>query len=94
MLSCYEYIDTDGTAIQCVVDQTARVPQEMVNTFCWFSSTYTLPRYWEGRPGEDIIHYGVGPYLEDYDKVYHAYYQWVPLMFAMQAVMFYLLYFI
>ena len=94
MLSCYEYIDTDGSAIQCVVDHTARVPQEMVNTFCWFSSTYTLPRYWEGRPGEDIIHYGVGPYLEDYDKVYHAYYQWVPLMFAMQAVMFHLPHFI
>jgi hypothetical protein len=34
------------------------------------------------------------PYLEDYDKVYHAYYQWVPLMFAMQAVIFHLQHFI
>ena len=90
LVSCYEYIDTDGSAIQCMVDQNAGVKIEMVNTFCWFSSTFTLPRYWEGKVGKDLLSYGVGPYLEQDRKVHHAYYQWVPLMLAMQAIMFYL----
>ena len=100
LVSCYEYFDTDntddtnGSAIQCMVDKNAGVTQEMVNTFCWFSSTYTLPRYWEGREGEDFLSYGVGAYAEEDEKVHHAYYQWVPLMLALQAVMFYLPHFI
>ena len=33
----------------------------------------------------------MGPYNQEKDEfVYHAYYQWVPLMLAFQAVMFYL----
>eukprot|EP00091_Calanus_sinicus_P004317 TRINITY_DN14578_c0_g1_i1.p1 TRINITY_DN14578_c0_g1~~TRINITY_DN14578_c0_g1_i1.p1 ORF type:complete len:250 (-),score=89.77 TRINITY_DN14578_c0_g1_i1:346-1071(-) len=94
LVSSYEYLDTDGSAIQCVVDKNAGVTQEMVNTFCWFSSTYTLPRYWEGREGKDFLSYGVGAHVEEDEKVHHAYYQWVPLMLALQAVMFYLPHFI
>ncbi len=31
----------------------------------------------------------LGPYKESDEKIYHAYYQWVPLMLFLQAVMFY-----
>jgi hypothetical protein len=100
LVSSYGYFSTDdtndrdGAAIQCMLDKDAGVTKEMVNTFCWFSSTYTLPRYWEGREGVDFLSYGVGAYSLEDEKVHHAYYQWVPLILALQAVMFYLPHFI
>ena len=39
---------------------------------------------------EDFIHFGVGPEIEDDEKTYHQYYQWVPLVLSLQAAMFYL----
>ena len=43
----------------------------------------------QGEPNVDYIHPGVGPVLndegEDEDKIYHAYYQWVPHMLFFQV---------
>ena len=34
---------------------------------------------------EEFIHHGVGPDVEGDEKIYHAYYQWVPLMLSLQV---------
>ena len=47
----------------------------------------------QGEPNVDYIHPGVGPVLnddgEDEDKIYHAYYQWVPHYLLLLALLFY-----
>ena len=55
--------------------------------YCWIMSTFTLPKYWEGEPQKDgaFIHHGVGVDHDEDEKVYHAYYQWVPLMLSLQV---------
>lgn len=56
--------------------------------YCWISSTFTLPKYFEGIQGEDFIYPGVGPSKKTDERVYHAYYQWVPFVLFFQAVCF------
>ena len=58
--------------------------------FCWITSTYTLPKHYEGTEftGNKLNH-GVGTAEEGDEKVYHAYYQWVPFLLALQGIMFY-----
>jgi len=67
-----------------------QVPEGVLNKYCWISSTFTLPKHYDGNINEDFIHHGVGPDVEGDEKVYHAYYQWVPLMLSVQAAFFYL----
>jgi len=89
LVTSYAYIDTKGSAIQCMVDK-GQVPGPVINNYCWISATFTLPKHFEGAQNEQFIHHGVGPDVEGDEKIYHAYYQWVPLMLSMQAAMFYL----
>lgn len=89
MVSSYSYIDSSDSAIQCMMDKGTGIRPEIINRYCWIMSTFTLPKHFKGNLGEDFIHYGVGPHKNDDERIYHAYYQWVPLMLALQAVMFY-----
>jgi len=90
LVSSYAYIDTSGSAIQCMTDK-AQVPQGVLNKYCWISSTFTLPDQFECEPGVDCLHHGVGPEdpSEETEKIYHQYYQWVPFYLSFQAMMFY-----
>lgn len=91
MVTSYEYIDSKGSSIQCMLDKGIGVGGGLINKYCWIMSTYTLPKHFEGEKGADFIHHGVGPESEEEDeRLYHAYYQWVPLMLSFQAAMFYL----
>jgi len=109
LVTGYSYIDSSGSAIQCMLDAGVKVPGSIINSYCWIMSTYSLPKHYEGEPGKNIIAFGVGPHHVDADeysigerlvhdkeeeKVYHAYYQWVPLFLSVQAVFFYLPHFI
>lgn len=89
LVSTYQYIDSKGSAIQCMFDKNVGIPQKIINRYCWIMSTFTLPKHYTGQSGEDRIYQGVGPHTEDDERVYHSYYQWVPLLLAVQAVMFY-----
>jgi len=88
LVTSYQYIDSKGSAIQCMTDK-GQVPDGVLNKYCWISSTFTLPKHFAGTQNDQFIHHGVGPDVEGDEKIYHAYYQWVPLMLSLQAAMFY-----
>jgi len=85
LVSTYDYIDSGGSAIQCLADRKIGVSARTLNTFCWFSSTYTLPRHWTGRPD---LAWGLGVSSPTDQRVYHAYYQWVPYFLIFLIVLF------
>lgn len=77
-----------GDPIDCMVDE---IPHEVMDTYCWIYSTFTIPDRLTGRIGKDIIHPGVAPYAKGEDAVkYHKYYQWVCFVLFFQAILFYI----
>ncbi|XP_025205214.1 innexin inx7 [Melanaphis sacchari] len=70
-----------GEHIRCIA---SGVPINVVNTFCFFTATYTLP------DTNHSAHPGVGPVQWDSRSVRHSYYQWVPFVLFGQALLFYL----
>lgn len=81
-----------GEHINCIQDSAA-IPTRVLNTYCFISATFTLPRLTPPGKG-DLPFYGLGPYSEDDDVTYHAYYQWVPFVLFGQALMFYAPYYL
>ncbi|PSN43853.1 Innexin inx3 [Blattella germanica] len=77
-----------GDPISCITD--GGVPGHVINTYCWITSTFTLPHQ-QGKPiGTHVAHPGVGTYVEnDNETRYHSYYQWVPFMLFFQGILFY-----
>lgn len=77
-----------GDPIQCITD--GAVPPYVINTYCWITTTFTLPHQ-HGKPiGSHVAHPGVGNFVQgEDDERYHAYYQWVPFMLFFQGVLFY-----
>lgn len=75
--------------IQCIGDDKIK---HVINTFCFFSSTYSVERYHNSsyRPGIHIASPGVGPEMPGDKLTHHAYYQWVPFVLFGQALLFYL----
>lgn len=71
-----------GEHIRCI---STGVPDRVVETFCFFTTTYTLPNL-----NNSSVKPGVGPPQWDSKKVHHAYYQWVPFVLFGQALLFYL----
>jgi len=79
-----------GDPIDCMV---AGVPGDMMDTYCWIHSTYSIPSRWVGKKGVDVPHPGVAPVadLEDGTELkYHKWYQWVSFFLFLEAVFFYL----
>jgi len=60
---------------------------KVINTYCWITSTYTLPHQ-QGRPiGTHVAAPGVGPYVPgEHEVQHHNYYQWVPFMLFLQVM--------
>lgn len=76
-----------GEHINCIQD-VAAVPQKVINNYCFISATFSVPRLTPVPRGE-ISLFGLGPFTEEDDVTYHAYYQWVPFVLFGQALMFY-----
>jgi hypothetical protein len=73
-----------GNPISCIV---SGIPTHVVNTFCWISSTFTMPDAFKRQVGLEVAHPGVGNDFNDEDaKKYHTYYQWVCFVLFFQAI--------
>ncbi|CAG9812025.1 unnamed protein product [Chironomus riparius] len=77
-----------GDPIDCIVDE---IPLNVMDTYCWIYSTFTIPNRLTGTVGKDIVQPGVGSHTEGEDEVkYHKYYQWVCFVLFFQAICFYI----
>lgn len=77
-----------GDPIDCIVDE---IPLNVMDTYCWIYSTFTIPNRLTGVAGRDMVQPGVGSHVEGEDEVkYHKYYQWVCFVLFFQAILFYI----
>ncbi|KAF2354623.1 Innexin [Trinorchestia longiramus] len=83
MVSAKEYF---GSPMQCYALKSP-IPQNVLNTYCFFMSTYSVTKH--NETGIRVVYPGVGPHVEGDDVVYHSYYQWVPMVLFLQALSFY-----
>ncbi|XP_066992687.1 innexin inx3 [Anabrus simplex] len=77
-----------GDPINCINDGS--VSGNVINTYCWITSTFTLPHQQGKHVGTHVAHPGLGNYVDEENETrYHAYYQWVPFMLFFQGILFY-----
>jgi len=92
LVTCQEWI-SNGKKIACVMegsDDSWTIPKDVINTYCYVMTTFTLPKHYHAIVGNEVAHQGVGPYNPRKDDVRHkAYYQWVPFVLFFQACLFY-----
>ena len=72
IVSAKQYV---GNPIDCI--HSKDIPEEVLNTYCWIHSTYTIPSAFWKRIGFDVAHPGVDKTLDPEERRYHKYYQWV-----------------
>lgn len=88
---CRQYI---GEHIRCLTGGAPTIPEHVMNTFCYFTTTFTVVRHFN----ETLLqlgvlpHPGVGPVEPDENIQHHAYYQWVPFFLFGKSIFFYLPY--
>ncbi len=76
-----------GDPIDCIVDE---IPLNVMDTYCWIYSTFTIPNRLTGVAGRDMVQPGVASHVDGQDEVkYHKYYQWVCFALFFQAILFY-----
>jgi len=75
-----------GDPIDCIVEE---IPNNVMDTYCWIHSTFSVPGKLIGINGIDRAHAGVAPPVEGEQIRYHKYYQWVCFTLFFQAILFY-----
>ncbi|XP_037084414.1 innexin inx3-like [Pollicipes pollicipes] len=85
MVTATQYL---GDKIACLTDRDA-VPDRVINTYCFISSTFSLPSTFGQQAGLEVAHKGLGPSTPDTETKYHNYYMWVPYVLFLQAISFY-----
>ncbi|XP_068975772.1 innexin inx1 [Bombus flavifrons] len=76
-----------GNPISCIVQG---LPTHPINTYCWITSTFTMPDAFNRQVGVEVAHPGVANDFGDVDaRKYYTYYQWVCFMLFFQAVLCY-----
>lgn len=86
LVTCRQYI---GDPIDCTAP-SATIRAEVIDQYCWVSSTNSLTKAFNKPVGKEVIYPGVDKYVKGDERVYHQYYQWVCFVLFLQAVMFYL----
>ncbi len=65
-----------GNPIDCI--HTKDIPEDVLNTYCWIHSTYTIHSAHFKKVGYEVPHPGVDRATpNESDKKYVKYYQWV-----------------
>lgn len=67
------------------------IPGNVMNTYCWIMSTFSIPSRHAAGTGVNYAYQGVEP-IDGKDEsqwVRHSYYQWVPFVLFLQGLMFY-----
>lgn len=65
-----------GNPIDCV--HTKDIPEDVLNTYCWIHSTYTIKTAFRKKIGVDVPYPGVENSRDsNADKKCYGYYQWV-----------------
>lgn len=73
-----------GSPIDCL--QKDEIPENVLNTYCWIHSTFTIPSAFEKMVGKDVAHPGVdNSFHEESEKKYLTYYQWVCFSLFLQV---------
>ncbi|GAB0088041.1 Innexin [Sergentomyia squamirostris] len=77
-----------GNPIDCV--HTKDIPEDVLNTYCWIHSTYTLRSYFRKKQGSEAAYPGIGNSEgKTTDRKEYKYYQWVCFCLFFQAILFY-----
>ncbi|CAK9821465.1 Innexin inx1 [Anthophora retusa] len=77
-----------GNPISCIVQG---LPTHPINTYCWITSTFTMPDAFNRQVGVEVAHPGVANDFGDVDaRKYYTYYQWVCFVLFFQAVLCYI----
>lgn len=70
-----------GNPIDCV--HTKDLPEDVLNTYCWIHSTFSIKSLFNKKLGSEVPYYGVGNSksgnsdAKPDDMKFHKYYQWV-----------------
>jgi hypothetical protein len=83
MVSSYQYF---GDPIHCIPKEN--FPVDLLDTYCWIHSTFSIQNAWKKELGVDVPYFGVDNSSEG-KIVYHTYYQWVCFVLFFQAMLFY-----
>ncbi|XP_012284715.1 innexin inx1 [Orussus abietinus] len=76
-----------GNPISCIVQG---LPTHAINTYCWITSTFTMPDAFNRQIGVEVAHPGVANDFGDFDaRKYYTYYQWVCFVLFFQAMLCY-----
>ncbi|KAF8773083.1 Innexin inx2 like protein [Argiope bruennichi] len=85
LVTARQYI---GDPIDCVPN--SNIPPNLLDTFCWVHSTFSVPSSWNKEVGVAVPYPGVDNSVDHKDRKYHAYYQWVCFVLFLQAILFYI----
>ena len=86
MVTAQQYF---GDPISCITKRN--IPANLLDSYCWIHSTFSIENSWNGKVGVDIPYPGVDNSKEmNAFRVYHTYYQWVCFFLFIQAIFFYL----
>jgi len=77
-----------GDPIDCISNDD--FPSNLLDTWCWIHTTFSLESAWKKRVGVEVPYPGVDKYTPGEKRVYHAYYQWVCFVLFFQALLFYI----
>jgi len=85
ILATKQYV---GDPIKCIHGKD--LPHEVINTFCWIHSTFSVKSAFLKKVGIDISHPGIANSLEGQQpRQEYRYYQWVLFCLLLQAILFY-----
>lgn len=64
-----------GNPIDCI--HTKDIPEDVLNTYCWIHSTYSVKSAFKKKVGTEVAYPGVDTSKDPKDKKVYKYYQWV-----------------